>query len=87
MSVVKAKVEEAHSRITKGEDASEVAKSLSGEGIFVSALVQANKTRKNTSKELFDQALAMEVNQLSEVKQSASLSAQIKAGSFYSKIL
>ena len=82
MSVVKAKVEEAHSRITKGEDASEVAKSLSGEGIFVSALVQANKTRKNTSKELFEQALAMEVNQLSEVKQSASLSAQIKAGSF-----
>ena len=82
MAEVKAKVEQAHDRVNKGEDASEVAKSLSGDGIFVSALVQANKTRKNTSKELFEQALSMEVNQLSEVKQSASLNAQIKAGSF-----
>ena len=79
---VKAKLEQAHERVAKGEDATEVAKSLSADGIFVSALVQANKTRKNTSKELFEQALAMKVNQLSEVKQSASLNAQIKAGSF-----
>ena len=79
---VKAKIEQAHERVAKGEDATEVAKSLSADGIFVSALVQANKTRKNTSKELFEQALAMKVNQLSEVKQSASLNAQIKAGSF-----
>jgi hypothetical protein len=69
-SVIEAKVKEAHERVTKGEDPSEVAKSLSGDGIFVSAFVQGDKTRKNTSEELFTQALAMAPGQISEVRHS-----------------
>ena len=82
MQKVKERIDQARDRITKGEEASEVAKSLTSDGIFVSALAQANKTRKNTSKALFDQALAMELNQLSEVKLSESKNPQVKAGSY-----
>ena len=82
MQKVKEKIDQARDRITKGEEASEVAKSLTSDGIFVSALAQANKTRKNTSKALFDQALAMELNQLSKVKLTESKNPQVKAGSY-----
>ena len=68
--------------MAKGEDANAVAKSLSADGIFVSALVQADKTRKNTSKDLFNQALAMEVNQLSEIKLTESKNPMVKSGSY-----
>jgi hypothetical protein len=82
MQKVKEKIDQARDRITKGEEASEVAKSLTSDGIFVSALAQANKTRKNTSKALFDQALSMDLNQLSEVKLTESKNPQVKAGSY-----
>ena len=72
MKVVKEKIDQARARIEKGEDPSEVAKSLSADGIFVSALVQGDKTRKNTSKALFDQAIDMDPKQLSEVKLTES---------------
>jgi hypothetical protein len=82
MQKVKEKIDQARDRIIKGEESSEVAKSLTSDGIFVSALAQANKTRKNTSKALFDQALSMELNQLSEVKLTESKNPQVKAGSY-----
>lgn len=72
MKLVQEKVDQARVRVEKGEDPSEVAKSLSSDGVFVSALVQGDKSRKNTTKELFEQALSMEPGQLSEVKLTES---------------
>jgi hypothetical protein len=64
---VKEKIEQARARIIKGEDAVVVAKSLSKNGITISAFVQNNKTRKNTDAKLFDTLLKMEDGKCSEI--------------------
>ena len=64
---VKAAIEQASQRIAKGEEPQKVATELSKDGVVVSALVQSNKTRKNTSESLFNQALKMEAGKLSKV--------------------
>ncbi len=63
----KAKVEEARERVAKGEDPTEVAKSLSTPELAVSAFVMSNKTRKNTSEVLFTKTLALGAGELSAV--------------------
>jgi hypothetical protein len=64
---VKEAIDQAFARVSKGEDPKKVATDLSKDGITISAFVQSNKTRKNTSEKLFNQALKMEAGKVSEV--------------------
>lgn len=69
--VAEAKINEARERIAKGEDPEKVASSLSTSDLAVSAFLMSNKTRKNTSEELFNLLFDQKGGTLTEVDHAA----------------
>ena len=66
--VAEEKITQARARVLKGEDAEKVASELSTDDLTISAFVMSNKTRKNTSAELFEALFKMKASELTELK-------------------